>query len=945
MQPIVRHDCPMDALRGGHGEVVAHLVDRVRGAQTGDRTAPRVVLLRGPSGMGKSRIIRELYDELRAAEQPPYWPDLPGATRQATRQGIDPMASRKVLSPDLRDGFDWRSGAVPTFGWWSFDCALLAGGGVLDVVASARPQLDAHLLPLLMAWREKAGLGDKLRAKRKDVLEEVRSAAVDETQGALLEVLQTLDIAIPFAGTLAKWGWKGYRGVRQRQHDAALLQDNVDVSEAVLSGARASGEELARIILSVCHPEIPALLVIEDMHLMGIELSALLKSTAQSAANKPALVIGTIWPEGQDNADFVDWMHDLHDLKIPVELIDVPELSELDLCGIVWDYAPNTTLSTAMEVARAMPNPHFLKLWLTLGSTQRHIRKNSGKIRTYVAVDQTLPDIHQVLRARWFELSADTRDVLLLALAAKPQPGHDDIPSFVPDIISSIAQTFDDVDSAVSLRALSLAAEASWTLDIDGVLYLRESDLARVVREELPAHFDADDIREIQDIALRALGQWLETRSDGLRVPINAQAAAVAGDLSKFLGDPDPFDERALLGARANAVLGGMAEVAFNYASASKSLAAATAWAQGADATVSDKMGLEWRLANCLGRSGQVAGAFAGIEVALNLAEAEGLGGLGAIRVDYAHWLGLGGRIDSALEVLRRVEGELDGTTPADMRVAMTARLEAAVLTAKLGRVELALDELYDVSRLCEASFGANDSLTLVSLQELGHWAGMSGNPAHAVEIIDRAKGEMVMNSGVDYERALKINVSLDWWRCKAGLASDPVRVWEDHLKGHTLNLGESHPDTLTVRGNLAHWVGESGDVDRAILLLQDLEQRRDVILGPLHPKTLRTKHALSRWLRKAGRLSQALKMLDSVVESRHQVLGARHPDTRETVAERALCQFLLIPTSESAAAVDLAIDRLAEVLGLENPTVQEMVRTRRTATPSTPPSSSSPTA
>lgn len=175
----------MDELLGGHRQVVEDLVERLEGLQRGDVRSPRVVVLRGDSGAGKSRIIREVYKRLRdASTEPIYWPSL--ATGEGVDRGPrgvgDPMALRKEISPSL-EGFLWPANALPSFGWWGFNCERLSTNAGLDVVRAARPQLDAHHLPVLLAWRQAAGVGEKIQAKRDAILREVRDAAISEGAG------------------------------------------------------------------------------------------------------------------------------------------------------------------------------------------------------------------------------------------------------------------------------------------------------------------------------------------------------------------------------------------------------------------------------------------------------------------------------------------------------------------------------------------------------------------------------------------------------------------------------------------------------------------------------------------------------------------------------------------------------------------------------------------
>ena len=88
-----------ELLGDGHRRVLKDLVSLLSSLQTGDTQSPRVVVLEGASGSGKSRIVRELYRRLRAGEPSPgYWPELPEEW-SVTKAGVDPIPNRKRLGP------------------------------------------------------------------------------------------------------------------------------------------------------------------------------------------------------------------------------------------------------------------------------------------------------------------------------------------------------------------------------------------------------------------------------------------------------------------------------------------------------------------------------------------------------------------------------------------------------------------------------------------------------------------------------------------------------------------------------------------------------------------------------------------------------------------------------------------------------------------------------
>ncbi len=114
--------------------MVVRLEERLNALARGEHV-PRVVILEGPSGIGKSRIVREFYRALcrdleggprREGDAPsgdgrrPYWPELEEGTR-SDGVSVDPLPARKFMGP-AHEGFTWVPEAEPAFAWWDLQC-------------------------------------------------------------------------------------------------------------------------------------------------------------------------------------------------------------------------------------------------------------------------------------------------------------------------------------------------------------------------------------------------------------------------------------------------------------------------------------------------------------------------------------------------------------------------------------------------------------------------------------------------------------------------------------------------------------------------------------------------------------------------------------------------------------------------------------------------------
>lgn len=106
----------LDALRHRFGQVAPILFHQARGepAESTGLPAPSLVVLRGESGLGKSRIVQEFYRRIACStseadlplDPDDYWPDAFG----------DPDASGKLVNPVIPT--DHTKGKVPPFLWW-----------------------------------------------------------------------------------------------------------------------------------------------------------------------------------------------------------------------------------------------------------------------------------------------------------------------------------------------------------------------------------------------------------------------------------------------------------------------------------------------------------------------------------------------------------------------------------------------------------------------------------------------------------------------------------------------------------------------------------------------------------------------------------------------------------------------------------------------------------
>ena len=202
------------------------------------------------------------------------------------------MPGRKLVAPPLTN-FEWPEDALPTFGWWGLNCERMSTGNEMDVVQAVVPQLSAHTIPVEIARFWSLNLARQTGEQIASMWRAVREDLVAEGGGKALEhVTQLLGAPVPFAGTLASWGVKFFAAAREEMRRQADLENRVDLGERIEKKQRSAAEDLAQVLCGLAAKDVPAVLVVEDAHLMGAELAELLDQLA-ARRSAPMLVVAT----------------------------------------------------------------------------------------------------------------------------------------------------------------------------------------------------------------------------------------------------------------------------------------------------------------------------------------------------------------------------------------------------------------------------------------------------------------------------------------------------------------------------------------------------------------------------------------------------------------------------------------------------------------------------
>ena len=912
------------ALLGEHQNVVDLLLERLEALKDPDCDLPRVVVLSGPAGTGKTRIVQELYARLRSEREDMYWPALEDVVRTRGGAGTDPMAGRKVVAPST-DGFVRPAEALPTFGWWGLNCERLSSGTSQDVVSAVRRQFEAHTLPLTMARRQVEGWKDKSRRLAGGAVDKVRNAFADEGLNAAFDVLKKYGVSIPFGSTLVKWGLQGLDATWRRFQEFNRLKKELLVGEYVRSVQRSASQELADMLVSLSCRDIPAVVAIEDMHLMGPELPAFLDAVS-SRRSSPVLVIGTVWPEGESNGVYRRWLKKAQSRGIAQHLKS-PILGVDDLSRMIREKAPHTSEADLLQIADRLNNPYLIMLWLTEHRTQEHIEGHHGAV---ILADENIrlpEEVVAVLKGRWDELDDAVRNGVLYAVAISPDADGSAC-RFVSEVVVDVVNRLEPAahyDVRAGLRhAIGVLC---WCRSEWGVDFFVEPLLLEYLRGKVDSRFGKKRWRQLRLLTQGALAEWICSRADGINLPPDEVSIFVC---RWFLGLDEGRRSEELILARAAAQwclaqnADSCNEVDDAVEHGKKALAALLV-----KNPLSEKATLNLRVAvagyvlrggeskDALNRYSDLLSGFERVfgihhpkTMLVRYGRAKAMDGVGRLEdsavelksllSDQSASLG-GGHPDSwatrskLVEVLKRLgrveeslalcdEGEVMPEVDSVAHELLPAGFLRAAALMGDKRASAAVDACRDLLSGVEQEFGFDHTNVLAARSNLAAALRRDNQVVEAVAQYRLLVQGYVRLLGSDHPDVLMARLHLAVVLRDAGRVEEAIKDFRAVLTDQERVLGPDDFETLTTRHNLAVALWVAGRVEEAIkdfrAVLTDCLR---ILLRPDHFATLTTRHNLAVALRDAGRVEEAIKDFRAVLTDQERVLGPDHPDTLST--------------------------------------------------------------
>jgi len=823
----------------GHQGLVSLLLDRVDQVASGDLQIPRMVILEGASGVGKTRVVREFYRRLRdnMDRDGGYWPDLAEAGI-GDPYSRDPLPARKSTGPDARS-FHWPAEALPGFGWWQLHCERMQAGGEMDVIAQALPEIAAHLVPMTLAWRQAASSKDKLAAHRDEVIAKAREALRDRTLEGAAEVLREFDIIIPCFYTAVSWISKAVGSAKEYRKQRRDYAQDVELGDRVADERRSAAAELANLILATTHPKLPGIVVIEDIHLMDEALGQLLDHLLAPRSGRAVTVVAMAWPENRNLGAYADWVSAAVD-RGWAQIVPMPALSTEDLRQIVLSYAPNTPQSVADEVAQRYSNPLLIEATLSSRLMERAIRDNGASL-PIKELPNYPPSLREIYRERFRQLPVGVQEALAIAAGCLPEPNSMQLHPFLRDrVVEAVRAHPGRIPEADSVLAgiESAVEDQIWLLPEEVADRFKEPPQVHAAYEHLGEHvLLEEEKRALLDSMQQALSDWIESTRDGFLLDNNEESALV----SRWL-------------------------LALSR-SANRSQAMLVA---------------AYRVACDLAATYQYAEAIDCVHPYLDPHREDDPQLLG-LRASLAHWRGESGRVDQAVDDLTKLAAEAEHLLGIDDPLAIDVRHELAYWLAEEGRIGEAVAQHEKVLAARKRILGKDHPDTLKTRYYLARLQGSAGRPKDALDQLTEVLADTERVLGPRHTDTLAVRGKIARWKAEIGDINEAIKDFEELLVDTAEVLGDDHPHTLTTRYNLAGHQGDAGQVNQAIAALTQVLSERERILGPDNPHTLSTRERLAVVIGNSGNTGQAITDLRHVLEDRERILGSQHRHTLKT--------------------------------------------------------------
>lgn len=804
--------------------------------------------LEAPSGLGKTRVVREFYSRLAAERQvaPAYWP--PTILGSRPDRPDDVSSRRKQVYPKV----EHVPGSLPSFFWWGI-AASLRNGVASDALAEDLGQLKAHGPFLDDVWIKLAKWTEVNPGWWRKPSGAAMEESVTHAAGLVLETL--MGASLPGLGLVRPALSELRKASRTRAEGRARLAGDGEVVKSSFDEI----DEAVMLLTRLAQPGLPVVIFIEDFHAADAALAELVTRCVNSES--AILVITTGWPGyGEQHAHIRDAFAATQERRISVDSVtqNLPEpfpegasLLPLDvaaLSAVVRHYYPRADTETLRMLARRYGNPLALELFCSIERYRR--RFPDGGLRLSADEVKDLPgNIQDLYRSVWEELPATVREALVYASLSVPAVLSTEVVALdlrwhQPLLLDALTQMGraegDEIRDAISDSPSSAAWSRRLSKNLRGFHEQVQWQIARNDDEFLFAEDREVFLEALADAVRRSLvhneGVELDER-DSADLLYRAQLSLMLQEKGKLASD----------------------------------ILAESVWA--AQRALRDSP----RELPTLVKLGEQS-----------LPQLDSGGELWCrVAATHATALDDSGRSVEAAAVFEEIIASETRKHGAAAVNTFVARHNHARALWRAGDARKATELFQVLIEDSAISRGPEDPDVLISRTNLAHLFNSDGRVDEAIELYESTWKVQKSVLGDTDPSALVTQTGLADAYASRGLTDMALDLQGSALEASNLIHGEFHPQTLVARHNLACFTAQAGRAEDAIALFESLLIDSIEVLGEGHPGTTRTRDSLFGATLNAGRVDDAVR----IIEDANQFQGPGHPQT--TMFRRALCTLL----------------------------------------------------
>jgi hypothetical protein len=836
-----------------YSRTVDYLVERLNALCQGQEV-PKIVILEAESGSGKSRIVKEFYNQIRLdtrfqdlnSKGESYWPHLESALIFDDYETPEAV-HRKTVSPNHKTHTRPEE-TFPGFMWESIRCDVLASQPALHFGEIVLPSFEAHLPYLAYSWQKKALSKEKfsrwVKSKfSRDALKEIEEASGVE---ALLKALELLEIPV-FPGVsfiIEKIGNAISHGVekgkiRKEIREGGQLAGNRDYATTLFT-------EISRLI----RHDLPLVIAVEDIHLMTEEVSDFLLMLAALDKSRPVLIVGTSWPEARHRPIFKGFVEVLRASE-SVEFIsnnsqvNFPELNHPDRIQIAKEYAPHTSNEILEFIADRWANPLAIKLIMSSDFVTRRI-KNGALVAEKEQLNKMPIGVERIFEERWLSLDRSVRGLLSICAGGIPHHLMKNSATFpfVSSVIVDVIQRLNISDPGHDPESFEqVKNDALWlkrAFDCLDSIEFREWFIQKLARESFDSDFDKDFEAKLKSEILRLLGLRLgETFGAIEPFEIGSQDDQVACQwYVDLVADLPPSEKFALYKSGAknyDRALELLADKAFRFRRfdavieyMSKRFRAETKFDEdlvpylAMFANICSLMGrydeavekYQWWLDNEISKDGEASDSFFG--VSYNMARLKRVAKRPLEALD---------DFDRLIEMTSRLR-------PGNTLMLLGPRAERAVLLAEMEKFDEAIPELESLAVEFEHHFGKDDGRTIVLLGDLENAKSRAGIAQRTVESATSRLEQVERTFGKDHEYTYGEKSILAMELSGQRHFEEALTIQSDVVRYFGEKFPASYPPAIRARKSLYFIQVRSGLQEEGLSSLVDLLEETKELFG-----------------------------------------------------------------------------------------------------------------